>query len=79
VDDVKKLIIGEGCGLRPGRINGIRLEVDWVDSQPAGRYQKIPVIHNYGHTGLGYSSSWGSASKALELLEKSLAEIEELN
>ncbi|KAK7453407.1 hypothetical protein VKT23_011672 [Stygiomarasmius scandens] len=72
VDDVKKLIIGEGCGLRPGRINGIRLEVDWVDSQPGGR---TPVIHNYGHTGLGYSSSWGSASKALELLEKSLAEL----
>ncbi|KAF7796113.1 hypothetical protein EIP86_007286 [Pleurotus ostreatoroseus] len=64
VDDLRSLIVEEGCGFRPARKGGIRLEADWAEG-PQG---KIPLIFNYGHGGGGYQSSWGSASVALELL-----------
>ncbi|KAJ7696778.1 D-amino-acid oxidase [Mycena rosella] len=64
-------IIEEGCGLRPARKGGIRLEVEWADSQDQ---KKVPVIFNYGHGAYGYINSWGSSTIALELLEKVLAE-----
>jgi len=59
-EDLIPLIIEDGCGLRPGRKGGIRLERETVDG--------VPVIHNYGHAGYGYQSSWGSASLSLRLL-----------
>ncbi|KAG5638000.1 hypothetical protein H0H81_002268 [Sphagnurus paluster] len=40
IDDLVPTIIEEGCGLRPGRKGGIRLEVE------SGR--KVPVMYNYG-------------------------------
>ncbi len=46
VEDLRPLIIEEGCGLRPARRGGIRLEADWLDVDPVG---KIPVIHHYGY------------------------------
>ncbi|GLB39080.1 putative FAD dependent oxidoreductase [Lyophyllum shimeji] len=64
IDDVLPIVIEEGCGLRPGRKGGIRLEVD-----DGG---KVPIVHNYGHGGYGYISSWGSASIALGLLASAL-------
>ncbi|KAJ7637045.1 D-amino-acid oxidase [Roridomyces roridus] len=67
VEDLQPIIIEDGCGLRPGRKGGIRLEVEQ-------KAFKVPVVFNYGHGGYGYQSSWGSATMALELLEKSLAE-----
>ncbi|KAI0777177.1 D-amino-acid oxidase [Trametes elegans] len=71
IDDLRPLILEEGCGFRPQRKDGIRLDVEWVPgSQGQG---KVPVVHNYGHGGGGYQSSWGSASIALDLLEKALA------
>jgi hypothetical protein len=45
IDDVRPLIIEEGCGLRPARKGGIRLEVEYVDA--AGQ-TKVPVVFNYG-------------------------------
>lgn len=39
-EDLIPLIIEEGCGLRPGRKGGIRLERETVSG--------IPVVHNYG-------------------------------
>jgi hypothetical protein len=42
VEDI--VIIEEGCGLRPWRAGGIRLEVEW--SEAGGR--KVPVVFNYG-------------------------------
>jgi hypothetical protein len=45
VEDLKALVIEEGCGLRPARVGGIRLE----SVQMIARDQrKIPVIYNYG-------------------------------
>ncbi|TFK62159.1 D-amino-acid oxidase [Pluteus cervinus] len=72
VDDLIPLIIEEGCGLRPAREGGIRLEVEWISFQET----KVPIVHNYGHGGTGYQSSWGSASEALKLLEDALTDSE---
>ncbi|KAJ7583465.1 hypothetical protein C8J56DRAFT_1055227 [Mycena floridula] len=54
-------IVEDGCGLRPARKGGIRLEVD--------SYKGVPLVFNYGHGGYGFQSSWGSATIALKLLD----------
>jgi len=72
VEDLKPLIIEEGCGLRPARKGGIRLQSEWV-RVPGSERRMVPVIHNYGHGGYGFQTSWGSASVAVELLEQALA------
>lgn len=46
VDDIRPLILEEGCGLRPARNGGIRLDVEWVDVPDARK--KVPVVFNYG-------------------------------
>ena len=48
-------------GIRPCRAGGVRLEVD-LNTQP------VPVVHNYGHGGSGFSLSWGCAEAVRELL-----------
>ncbi|KAI0037134.1 nucleotide-binding domain-containing protein [Vararia minispora EC-137] len=63
IDDLIPLIVDEGCGLRPSRKGGIRLETEWMG---------VPVIHNYGHGGYGFQTSWGSATAALELVKEAL-------
>lgn len=46
VDDLLPLVVEEGCGLRPARNGGIRLEMEWAKAaRDSGR---IPVVHNYG-------------------------------
>lgn len=45
IDDVRPNILEEGCGFRPARKNGIRLEVLWFEGLGKGR---VPVICNYG-------------------------------
>lgn len=45
VADLEALIVDEGCGLRPARKGGIRLE---VGSFEQGEGEKLPVIYNYG-------------------------------
>jgi len=70
VEDLRPLVIEEGCGLRPARKDGVRLELEWFELESKRR---VPVVYNYGHGGFGFQSSWGSASKALELLEGALA------
>jgi len=49
VDDITPIIIEEGCGLRPGRKGGIRIEsgvmhIEGVDQEE----KKIPIVYNYG-------------------------------
>ncbi|TFK41511.1 D-aspartate oxidase [Crucibulum laeve] len=68
VEDLQSLILEECCGLRPYREGGMRLEVERLQA-PNGA--QVPIIHNYGHGPAGYMSSFGSASVALDLLEKS--------
>lgn len=45
-------------GLRPARKKNVRLE----------REQDLPVIHNYGHGGSGFSLSWGCAKEVASLV-----------
>jgi len=58
--------ISDWSGLRPGRPN-VRLEVDMS-------LAKVPVIHNYGHGGAGWSLHWGCASNVQELLVQCLSQ-----
>lgn len=44
VDDLD--VIEEGCGFRPGRTGGIRLEVEW--SEAGKEERKAPIVFNYG-------------------------------
>ncbi|KAJ7054387.1 FAD dependent oxidoreductase [Mycena amicta] len=64
--DVNDLdVVAECVGLRPARTGSVRLENGYIDVNG----QQVPVVHNYGHGGGGYQSSWGSARRALELLK----------
>lgn len=69
VDDLLPHVITEGCGLRPARKGGFRLELEWVDGAKVKRTGRIPVVHNYGHGGYGYQASWGCAKRVLELID----------
>ncbi|KAJ8582936.1 nucleotide-binding domain-containing protein [Rhizopogon salebrosus TDB-379] len=69
VEDLRPIIIEPGCGLRPGRKGGLRIEVEWFDTPTRG---KVPVVYNYGHSGYGFLSSWGSADIAADLLDGAL-------
>jgi glycine/D-amino acid oxidase-like deaminating enzyme len=50
-------------GIRPARASGVRLEIDPVSTP-------VPVIHNYGHGGSGFSLSWGCAEAVKILISK---------
>ncbi|KAH8824110.1 nucleotide-binding domain-containing protein [Flagelloscypha sp. PMI_526] len=67
VEDLRSLIVDEGCGFRPARKSGVRIERGTVDASDG---KTIPVVFNYGHGGGGYESSWGSANKTLKLLDE---------
>ncbi|EJU04456.1 nucleotide-binding domain-containing protein [Dacryopinax primogenitus] len=69
VEDIRPLIIEAGCGLRPGRKGGLRLEKDTVEV-PNCKGKQVPIVYNYGHGGQGYQSSWGSAMEAVMLLKE---------
>ena len=58
-------IVRHGVGLRPVRQNGARVEAE--------RVGRLWVVHNYGHGGAGYQSSYGCAQEAVKLVEKALA------
>ncbi|KAJ7797610.1 hypothetical protein B0H13DRAFT_2168525 [Mycena leptocephala] len=60
-------VIEDYVGLRPTRRGGVRVETSWLDGE-----KEIPVVHNYGHAGGGYESSWASAHLAVELLQTAL-------
>ena len=58
-------IIRHGVGLRPLRIGGTRLEKEKLGDMWA--------IHNYGHGGYGYQSSYGCSQNVVKLLEEVLS------
>lgn len=53
-------IIRHGVGLRPTRISGVRIEKEKIGD--------TWVVHNYGHGGWGYQSSYGCSAAAKELV-----------
>ena len=54
-------IVRHGVGLRPMRKDGPRVESDVVDG--------VHVVHNYGHGGYGYQTSYSAASAAVKLID----------
>ncbi|KAI3632656.1 hypothetical protein MIR68_009298 [Amoeboaphelidium protococcarum] len=61
-------ILRHSVGLRPCRVNGIRCEVEVLEHQSS----RFAIVHNYGHGGYGYQSSWGSCAYSIDLLEEYL-------
>ena len=57
-------VIRHGVGLRPMRKGGIRAEREIIDG--------LAVVHNYGHGGYGYQSSWGAAYAVERMVAESL-------
>lgn len=57
-------IIRHGVGLRPMREGGPRVERE--------KSEGLWLVHNYGHGGYGYQSSYGSAKAAVKLVEEAL-------
>ncbi|KYK54287.1 D-amino-acid oxidase [Drechmeria coniospora] len=57
-------VVRHGVGLRPVREGGARVEAD--------RIEGVPVVHNYGHGGAGYQSSYGCAQHAARLVDEAL-------
>lgn len=45
VEDIMPLIVEEGCGFRPSRKGGIRLESEVVTGKDG---KKVVLVHNYG-------------------------------
>ncbi len=58
-------IIRQGVGLRPVRLGGTRLEKE--------RINDVWIIHNYGHGGYGYQSSYGCSQVVVKLVKEALA------
>ena len=58
-------VIRHGVGLRPLRIDGTRIEKEKID----GNW----VVHNYGHGGYGYQSSYGCSQVVVKLVEEALS------
>ena len=46
IDDLRPLIVEVGCGLRPSRTGGPRLDVEWLTNKRDGR--QVPMVFNYG-------------------------------
>lgn len=59
-------IVRHGVGLRPMRKGGPRVEKERID----GAW----VVHQYGHAGYGYQSSWGSAWEVERLVQEILGQ-----
>lgn len=58
-------IIRHGVGLRPLRLGGTRLEKEKING--------VWVVHNYGHGGYGYQSSYGCSQAAVKLVDEALS------
>ncbi|KAJ7138423.1 D-amino-acid oxidase [Mycena crocata] len=67
IDDLD--VLEECVGLRPTRNGGLRQEVSSLSV--CGK--NFPIVHNYGHGGAGYQSSWGSARLAVDLLKSAIS------
>ncbi|KAK1060268.1 D-amino acid oxidase [Friedmanniomyces endolithicus] len=57
-------IVRHSVGLRPMRKGGPRVEREVIEG--------VPVVHNYGHGGYGYQTSYGAAEAAGRLVRKAL-------
>lgn len=44
IDDLRPLVLEEGCGFRPARKGGVRLDTEWITNG----MKDIPLVFNYG-------------------------------
>ncbi|KAI4177592.1 MAG: hypothetical protein LQ348_005794 [Seirophora lacunosa] len=58
-------IVRQGVGLRPHRHGGTRIEKERING--------VWTVHNYGHGGFGYQSSYGCSRKAVEIIREALS------
>ncbi len=58
-------VIRHNVGLRPLREGGVRLEKEKING--------VWTVHNYGHGGYGYQSSYGCSKVAVKLVEEVLS------
>lgn len=68
-------VIRHAVGLRPMREGGIRVEKETITG-PDGR--KVAVVHNYGHGGYGYQTSFGCSQAVEKLVNESLQQMAKL-
>lgn len=54
-------IVSHGVGLRPSRKGGPRVETEIIGV--------TFVVHNYGHSGIGYLLSYGCAQEVVQLVK----------
>ena len=59
-------VIRHAVGLRPGRHGGPRIEKEWIKG--------TKIVHNYGHGSYGYQASYGTAQRALQLVNESIVD-----
>jgi len=64
-------VIGEWTGLRPMREGGIRVEKETMNDEVG---KPLTVIHDYGHGGYGFQTSYGTAGKVVTLVNEALKE-----
>lgn len=65
-EDLDSIIVRDVVGFRPTRRSGLRLE---RGNNIIVNELAIPVLHNYGHSGAGWQSSWGCAEMIVKLFE----------
>lgn len=58
-------VVQARVGLRPAREGGVRVE---LERRADGR----AIVHNYGHGGFGYQSSWGISMDVVEKVQSAL-------
>ncbi|KAJ1561432.1 hypothetical protein HK405_003938 [Cladochytrium tenue] len=63
-------IVQHSVGLRPARKGGVRMEANYEKFN--GR--EVLVVHNYGHGGFGFQSSWGCASNVVGIVRRALGQ-----
>ena len=57
-------VVRHGVGLRPMRKDGIRVEKEVIGG--------LQVVHNYGHAGYGYQTSYGCSEAVVKLVDEAL-------
>ena len=63
-------VVRHGVGLRPLRDAGPRVEREVIGG--------VAVVHQYGHGGFGYQSSYGSAVEAARLVDEAVGKVKSL-
>lgn len=67
--DPRTVVIDDWAGLRPGRDEDVRIELERREGSG------LWVVHAYGHGGCGHSLHYGTAQDALALVQQAVAKL----